>query len=142
MHEQASTNTQTNEAYKHITFPIDEVAENADRLANVHATPENDGIYRRGNLFYLLNDRVIPSLALASYLTSTGGNADISIENNYLVIDDKKIPDSGAKIKCPNCQNIIALNKPKPNPSSLSSEFNSKPPSVSGPIKTEKGNNS
>lgn len=29
-------------------------------------------------------------------------------------IKDEKVPDAGAKIKCPKCQNIISVTKPKP----------------------------
>ena len=29
-------------------------------------------------------------------------------------IKDEKIPDAGAKIKCPKCQNVISVMKPAP----------------------------
>ena len=31
-------------------------------------------------------------------------------------IKDIKIPDAGAKIKCPKCQNVISVMKPAPEP--------------------------
>ena len=37
-------------------------------------------------------------------------------------IKDEKIPDAGAKIKCPKCQNVISVMKPEPEPPALSSE--------------------
>lgn len=37
-------------------------------------------------------------------------------------IADEKIPDAGARTKCPKCQNVISVMKPKPEPPALSSE--------------------
>lgn len=82
----------TLENYTNVTLPIPEVTLNANRLANVHAKPDDDGIYRRGNLFYLYNDKVIPSLALASYLTGIGNNYTMSINDKFFTINDKIIP--------------------------------------------------
>jgi predicted Zn finger-like uncharacterized protein len=42
-------------------------------------------------------------------------------ESNYNVREEK-IPDAGAKIKCPKCENIISVMKPEPEPPPLPSE--------------------
>jgi len=34
-------------------------------------------------------------------------------------IDDTKIPEAGARVKCPKCQNIIVVEKPLPEPTEL-----------------------
>lgn len=78
--------------YEHITQPIDEISYNAAKIANVHSEPDIDGVYRNGSLFYILNDRVVPSMALASYLTGSNKVNKLSIKKNILTINNMKIP--------------------------------------------------
>lgn len=78
--------------YSDITFPIPEVATKASILANVYEEPDVDGIYRRGNIFSIYDNKVIPSMALASFLTGNNFTSNLNIDNNYLEIDKIKIP--------------------------------------------------
>ncbi|MGL1894064.1 MAG: adenylate/guanylate cyclase domain-containing protein [Spirochaetaceae bacterium] len=76
----------------HLTYPIPEVSKYSSRLANVRAKPDDDGIYRSADLFYIYNDRIFPSIALASYLTGSDSKSQISIKKGLLTIDGKQIP--------------------------------------------------
>ncbi|MFH0844832.1 MAG: adenylate/guanylate cyclase domain-containing protein [Pseudomonadota bacterium] len=49
-------------------FPIPEVAQNAGLLANVSHVSDQDGIFRRLNMFRIFDNQPLPSLALAAYL--------------------------------------------------------------------------
>lgn len=84
-------NSQYIKNYSGIRYPIDEVTYGAKMLGNVRSEPERDGVYRNGKLFYVYKDKVVPSLALASYLVGNSVN-NISINKNKLVIDDIEIP--------------------------------------------------
>jgi len=55
------------------TFPIPEVATNADLLGNVHATPDPDAIFRRLELFTVFDGKAVPCLGLAAYLVAAPG---------------------------------------------------------------------
>ncbi len=52
------------------TFPIPEVATNADMLGNVHGTPDADAIFRRLELFSVFDAKAVPCLGLAAYLVA------------------------------------------------------------------------
>jgi len=67
------------------TFPIPEVATNADLLGNVQATPDSDAIFRRLELFSVFDGKAIPCLGLAAYLVSAPGET-LSIEPGTLTI--------------------------------------------------------
>lgn len=84
------TNSKHIARYSNMDFPIDEVSYTSKMLANVKSEPERDGIYRYGNLFYMFGDRVVPSLALATYLVGSNEN-NLSIKGNQLFIGDKNI---------------------------------------------------
>lgn len=68
------------------TFPIPEVATNADLLGNVHATPDSDAIFRRLELFNVFDGKAVPCLGLAAYLVSVPG-ATLSIKPGTLTIE-------------------------------------------------------
>jgi adenylate cyclase len=55
--------------------PIDEVATNAVLLANVHDTPDADGIFRRASLITYLRDQAVPSLGAGMYALGERTNA-------------------------------------------------------------------
>ncbi len=78
--------------YNNITRTIPEVNNNSEYVANVKSEPDFDGIYRRGQLFYLNNGQVIPSHALAAYIVGLNSPVDISIKKGFLKINDKEIP--------------------------------------------------
>lgn len=86
-------NSNTNsKIYSQILLPIPEVYSSAKLLANVQAEPESDGVYRKGNLFSIYNDRIIPSLALASYLVGNKDKSRLSIDLKNLNINDLNVP--------------------------------------------------
>lgn len=85
-------NNSSMKQFAHITKTIPELWSNSQYLCNVIQEPDTDGVFRRGQLFYLLEEKVIPSHALASYMISRDNNAKLSINKNYLTIDDYKIP--------------------------------------------------
>jgi len=76
--------------FNSITETIPEVLNKSRFVANVKIEPDSDGTYRRGQLFYLYNNKVIPSHALASYIMDK--KYKISIKKGILKIDDKVIP--------------------------------------------------
>lgn len=57
------------------TFPIPEVATNADLMVNVAANPDRDSIYRRIHPVRIFDGRPIPALGLGLYLTGHPGVA-------------------------------------------------------------------
>ncbi len=67
------------------TFPIPEVATNADLLGNVHGTPDADAIFRRLELFSVFDGKAVPCLGLAAFLVAAPG-ATLSIEPGLLQI--------------------------------------------------------
>lgn len=80
------------EDFSYITHTIPELWSNAQYLTNVKQVPDRDGIYRRGQLFYLFQNRVIPSHALASYMVSRNNKVSMGIDKNYFTVDGYKIP--------------------------------------------------
>lgn len=80
------------EKYSYITHTIPELWSNSQYLTNVKQEPDRDGIYRRGQLFNLFQDRIIPSHALASYLVSKNSEVSMSINKNHFTVDGYKIP--------------------------------------------------
>jgi len=77
--------------FSHASFPIPEISAAANILGNVQFNPDQDNVYRRVALFHVFDDKVVPSLALASYLTAQPDTV-IKIEPGHLIIGDKKIP--------------------------------------------------
>lgn len=57
-------------AFARASFPVAEIAAASGVLANVHLNPDVDSVYRRGALFEVFDGKVIPSLALASFLAA------------------------------------------------------------------------
>lgn len=72
-------------------FPIPQVTSNATLLANVSDQPDSDGIFRRASLLRVFDDRVLPSLGLATYLAAHT-NAALRFEHGRLWLDGKAIP--------------------------------------------------
>jgi len=74
------------------TFPVPELADAARTLANVSGRPDTDGIFRRGALFNLFDDTVVPSPALAAYLLAEKGADNIQIRQKELAIGPLSVP--------------------------------------------------
>jgi len=72
-------------------FPIKEISAAAGVLADVHLNPDRDNVYRRATLFHVFDGRVLPSLALGSYLAV---HPDIPLKLNVgrFSIGDREIP--------------------------------------------------
>jgi len=92
--ESLPRSTIANISFPRATFPIPQVSTSARLLANVHLDPDPDGVYRRAHLFSLFDDKVIPSLALGTYLAATGENRG-SIEPGILSIGSRHITIGG-----------------------------------------------
>ncbi len=82
------------------TFPIPEVATNADLLGNVHATPDADAIFRRLELFTVFDGRAVPCLGLAAYLVAAPGAA-MSLEPGLLNIGPVSRAQQAAPLQSP-----------------------------------------
>jgi adenylate cyclase len=77
--------------FSHASFPIPEISAAANILGNVQFNPDQDNVYRRVALFHVFDGKVVPSLALASYLTAQP-NTILKIVPGGLMIGDSKIP--------------------------------------------------
>jgi adenylate cyclase len=69
-----------------------ELAQNARLLANVQLKPDTDGIYRRSSLFSFFDDKTVPSLALATYLSGDTKDHEVEIKRGSLVLDGYALP--------------------------------------------------
>lgn len=76
--------------FERASFPVKEISEAASALANVNMTPDGDSVYRRAALFEIFDGRVVPSLALASYLL-TQPDMKISIQEGRLKLGEREI---------------------------------------------------
>ncbi len=73
------------------TIPIDELAQNAAVLSNVHLDPDPDGIYRSVTPFCVFDNKILPSLGLGSYLAANF-QAQMQIEPGKLTVDQNTFP--------------------------------------------------
>ena len=74
------------------TFPIPELQAGARMLANVYQSPDQDGVYRRGQLFNLFDGRTLPSLPLGAYLAGNPGAHTARISRGSFSIDRLTAP--------------------------------------------------
>lgn len=77
------------------SFPIPEVATNAEILANVSDQPDADGQFRRACLFRVFNGRAVPSLGLAACLVGETKGRDtpaVSLKDGWLQFGQRKVP--------------------------------------------------
>jgi adenylate cyclase len=74
------------------TFPTPDLVGAFSRLANTYPNQDADGVYRRLTLFYTFGGRIIPSHALAAYLTGNPGKHSLSIKPGVLTVDTIEIP--------------------------------------------------
>lgn len=73
------------------TFPVPEVSAAAGILGDVHLNPDRDNVYRRAALFHVFDGRVLPSLALGSYLAAQP-EAALKIGRGVLTVGSREIP--------------------------------------------------
>ncbi len=78
------------------SFPVPEISAAAGFLANVHLNPDSDTVYRRTALFEVFDGKIIPSIALASYLNAKP-ETPLKISSGRFTLGDRFIPidDSG-----------------------------------------------
>jgi adenylate cyclase len=77
--------------FSHASFPVPEISAAAAVLADVQYNPDQDNVYRRAALFHVFDGRLLPSLALGSYLASKRDTV-MEINSEYLITGDRKIP--------------------------------------------------
>jgi adenylate cyclase len=87
--------TTGHKAFVRASFPVAEIAAAAGLLANVHLNPDSDSVYRRAALFEVFDSKILPSLALASYLAAQP-DMPLEIEPGRFMLGDKVIPVDGA----------------------------------------------
>lgn len=77
--------------FSHASFPVPEISASAGILGDVQFNPDQDNVYRRAALFHVFDGRVLPSLALGSYLAAQPDTV-IKIVPGYLMVGELKIP--------------------------------------------------
>ena len=73
------------------SFPIPEISASAGILGDVHLNPDRDKVYRRAALFHVFDGRVMPSLALGSFLFAKP-EAPLKISTGSFYIGEQRIP--------------------------------------------------
>ena len=82
-------------AFARASFPVAEIAAASGVLANVHLNPDVDSVYRQGALFEIFDGKVIPSLALASFLAADPVTP-LKIYPENIGLGDRIIPTDAA----------------------------------------------
>ncbi len=83
------------DAFPRATFPVAEISAASGALANVHLNPDPDNVYRRAALLEVFDGKVLPSLALASYLAARP-DASLKIYPGGLRVGGRMIPVDAA----------------------------------------------
>ena len=79
--------------YTSLQLPIPELLENARLLATTNLPPDRaDGVYRREPLFSVFDGRVVPSEALAAWLTGHPNEGSLSIRPGRLSVGTVQVP--------------------------------------------------
>ena len=75
-------------------FPIKTLRETAGGFGNIRSTSDKDGIIRRSNLFYLVNERAVPSLGIESLLVREGNNEKLEYDpkSKSVIFKEQSIP--------------------------------------------------
>ncbi|MFP4430468.1 MAG: CHASE2 domain-containing protein [Spirochaetaceae bacterium] len=79
-------------SYPRGLFPIPEIAENASFLANVQNPQDSDGVFRRGPVFSLFDEVVVPGLGLATYLMGNDLADNLSVVPGELNVGNQVVP--------------------------------------------------
>jgi adenylate cyclase len=85
-------------AFAQASFPVAEISAASSFLANVHMNPDSDGVYRRAALFEVFDSKILPSLALASFLTA---QPDIPLKiypGRFLLGEQEVAVDAAGKV--------------------------------------------
>jgi adenylate cyclase len=82
-------------AFARASFPVSEISAASGVLANVHMDPDLDSVYRRAALFEIFDGKVLPSLALASYL-SAQPDTPLKIYPGRFILGEREIPGDAA----------------------------------------------
>ena len=83
------------EPFPRASFPVPEIAKASDSLANVHLNPDFDSVYRRIALFEVFDGKVLPSLALAGYLSGRR-DTPLKISSGRFMLGGREIPVDSA----------------------------------------------
>ncbi|MBP1711139.1 MAG: adenylate/guanylate cyclase with Chase sensor [Deltaproteobacteria bacterium] len=83
------------QTFPRASFPVQELAKAAGSLANVHLNPDFDSVYRRAALFEVFDGKVLPSLALAGYL-SDKRDMHLKISSGRFMLGEREIPVDSA----------------------------------------------
>ena len=79
--------------YASLQEPIPELLKNARLLATTNLPPDRaDGVYRREPLFSVFDNRVVPSEALAAWLTGHPNEGSLSIQPGRLSVGTVQVP--------------------------------------------------
>jgi adenylate cyclase len=120
------------ESFPRAAFPVPEIAKAAGSLANVHLNPDFDSVYRRAALFEVFDGKVLPSLALAGYLSGKRDPA-LEISSGCFLLDGREIPVDSAGRAILNFRGPSGTHKSYSAASILQSELrlqNNEAPSV------------
>ena len=74
------------------SFTIPEIGTQVRMLGNSNIRADPDNVYRRAGLFNLFDGRVVPTLALAAYLTGNPGAHDLGITRGLMSVDGLRVP--------------------------------------------------
>lgn len=92
------TDTANHIVFERASFPVAEISSAAGVLANVHMNPDPDSVYRRVALFEVFDGKILPSLALASYM-SAKSDIPLRIYPGRVVLGSNVIPvDKAGKV--------------------------------------------
>lgn len=85
-------------AFERASFPVAEISSAANVLSNVHMDPDSDSVYRRAALFEIFDGKILPSLALASYM-SAQPDVPLKINHGRVILGNNVIPvDKAGKV--------------------------------------------
>ncbi|MEN6509260.1 MAG: adenylate/guanylate cyclase domain-containing protein [Smithella sp.] len=121
------------ETFPRASFPVEEIAKAAGSLANVHLNPDFDSVYRRAALFEVFDGKVLPSMALAGYL-SDKRNMPLKISSGRFMLGGREIPVDSAGRAILNFRGPSGTHKSYSAASIMQSELrlqNNEKPSVS-----------
>ncbi|KUG23866.1 adenylate cyclase [hydrocarbon metagenome] len=92
------TDSNNHIVFERASFPVAEISSAAGILANVHMNPDSDSVYRRAALFEVFDGKILPSLALASYM-SAQPDVPLRIYPGRVMLGNNVIPvDKAGKI--------------------------------------------
>lgn len=82
-------------SFPRASFPIPELSEKTDVLANVQLEPDPDGVYRRARLLGVFDGQILPSLGLGAFLAAKP-DAPMAISADKLTVGGFEAPIDGS----------------------------------------------